>query len=116
MADTIIKVTEAIGGDVAVSSEDGEKLYELANAALDKGDAVVLDFEGVEALITAFLNASVGQLYKRDDRDSLDERIKFRGLDEDDEEIIERVVEAAKRYYADPERFIEERKRGLEDG
>jgi hypothetical protein len=115
MAETI-KVIDAIGSEVAVSSDDGEKLYELANAALEKGDAVVLDFEGVETLITAFLNAGVGQLYKRDDRASLDERLEYRGLDEDDEEIIERVVEAAKRYYADPERFLEERKRGLEDG
>lgn len=58
----VVLVKNYIDGDTAVSYEDGKKCYEDVIKALDKGEKVVLDFGGIDYVITAFLNPIIGDL------------------------------------------------------
>lgn len=49
-------------GDTAVSYDDGKRCLEEILKVLDKGDAVILDFTGIDYVITAFLNPIIGDL------------------------------------------------------
>lgn len=60
----IIKVSKFIDSPYATSREDGIKIFEEALKQIKAGFDVELDFEGVSALISRFLHASVGRLYK----------------------------------------------------
>lgn len=57
-----IKINQYIEGDTAVSYDDGKKCYTDIMRVLDQGDKVVLNFEGVSYIITAFLNPIIGDL------------------------------------------------------
>lgn len=91
------------GSDQAVSAEDGEALHAEIRRALAAGDNVALDFEGVTALTSLFLNASVGQLLAEYSTDELTERVKILSDDQEVLRLIRRVVERAKEYFANPQ-------------
>lgn len=57
-----IKVREYINGDTAVSYEDGKKCYEEIIRKIDNREEIILDFEGIDYVITAFLNPIIGDL------------------------------------------------------
>lgn len=58
-----ITVKNYIGnGDTAVSYDDGKRCLKEILKILDKGDAVILDFTGIDYVITAFLNPIIGDL------------------------------------------------------
>ena len=61
----IIKVSQFIDSPNATSREDGIKLFEAAWEQIKAGSDVELNFEGVSVLISRFLHASVGRLYKQ---------------------------------------------------
>ena len=58
----IILIRDYIGGDTAVSYEDGKKCQQDIIKVLDQGDKVNLDFSGIDYVITAFLNPIIGDL------------------------------------------------------
>lgn len=58
----IIKIKEVITGDTAVSYEAGQKCYEQIKEKIDNESELVLDFDGVDYVITAFLNPIIGDL------------------------------------------------------
>lgn len=49
-------------GDTAVSYDEGKKCYELIKQSLHDKDKIYLDFNGVNYVITAFLNPVIGDL------------------------------------------------------
>lgn len=57
-----IKVSQYIEGDTAVSYEDGKRCQEEVKKYLDEGEKVILDFSGIDYVITAFLNPIIGDL------------------------------------------------------
>ncbi len=62
---TIISIKKFISGDVAISYEEGKNcLDEILNKLneLTENEKIILDFEGVEYAITAFLNPVIGDL------------------------------------------------------
>lgn len=61
----IIKISQLIDSPNATSREDGIKVFEEALKFINAGSNVELDFEGISALISRFLHASVGKLYKQ---------------------------------------------------
>lgn len=87
-------------GTICVDSEDGAKLCDLAHEALDRGDAVCLDFSGITTLASAFLNTAVGCLYAFFDKDDLDRRLLWKGLDPTDEGVMRFVQRNAIRFYS----------------
>jgi hypothetical protein len=95
-----------VGSNLCIASDDGEKVHETIVAALEGGRRVRLSFEGVEDLTSAFLNTAVGQLYG----EFTEERLKSAMLppvdiSSDDLFLLKRVVERAKEFFSDPERY-----------
>lgn len=62
MAMKEIMMKQYIEGDTAVSYEDGKKCLKDILRYLEEGEKVVLDFSGVDYVITAFLNPVIGDL------------------------------------------------------
>lgn len=55
-------VKKYIDGDTAISYDDGKRCYEDISKILERGDKVILDFDGIDYVITAFLNPIIGDL------------------------------------------------------
>ena len=100
-----IKVTEAVGSDICVSSEDGGKVFEKLNMAIQTERPIELDFSGAQIVISAFLNAAIGRLVENRSKEAILDRIEFTHLGEEDRELIRRVLENAERFYADPGQY-----------
>ena len=100
-----VRVFDIIGGPLCVSTSDGQRLYDKIAPLLKAGSPVVLSFERIEILISAFLNAAVGQLYGELPEESIRALLSFRDLADDDREMLERVIENAKMYFKTPDDF-----------
>lgn len=103
-----LKVKEIIGTDLAVSTENGQKVYELIEMSLDKKDNIVLDFEGISIIITAFLNAAIGSLFRNQKYtpEFLNERVLLSNIDSNDSHLFVEVINRAKEYFANRD-FVE---------
>ena len=100
----IINIFDVVGGKAAVSTEDGERLFETISAFLEKDFEVVLDFANIETLITTFLNAAIGQLYSKYDSPFLREHLSVRGLQPEDRKRMIDVIEGAKEYFKEKDK------------
>ena len=101
MSDTInVRVFDITGSQVCVSADDGQRVHDKIAPLLREGRKVMVSFEQVETLISAFLNAAIGQLYGEFSEDRIHELLSVSNLDPDDLAVLKRVVENAKRYFA----------------
>ena len=100
-----VQVFDIIGGPLCVSASDGQRLHDKIAPLLEAGTPVVLSFERVDILISAFLNAAIGQLYGELSEERLDKLLSFRDLALDDREILTHVVDNAKAYFSRSEDF-----------
>ena len=110
-----INIFDVVGGKAAVSTEDGERLFETISAFLEKDFEVVLDFANIETLITTFLNAAIGQLYSKYDSPFLREHLKVNNLTPEDRERIVSTIECAKEYFKDKENPEKDIREALDD-
>ena len=98
--EVIVRVFDIVGGPLCVSAEDGQCVHDKIVPFLREDTKVALSFEQVETLISAFLNAAVGQLYVEFPEDRIRELLSVRDMDEEDMAVLKRVVDNAKRYFA----------------
>lgn len=112
----LIRVYQIVGGEVCVAADDGQKVYEQIVSVLQKGKKVQLSFQNVKILTSAFLNTAIGQLYGK----FSEEQIKAgllppRDMDKDDLALLKRVVDRAKEYFKNPQRYDMDRQKILGD-
>lgn len=100
----VVQVFELIGSSICVSSADGELLYEKILPTLSNGHRVELSFSHVDIVISAFLNAAIGQLYGSISPSQVDRLLSWSGLDSYDDDLLQRVIENAKHYFDRPEK------------
>ena len=100
-----IGVVEVVGDSICVAQNDGQRLFEVLHDALEGGQKVALSFAGVGSLTTAFLNAAVGQLLRTFDAEYLRANITFRDMTGEHLRLLKEVIELARLYFSDPERF-----------
>src|SRR5271157_510728 len=93
-----IRVIDEIG-PVCVDPEDGSLLCQQSCTALSQGLDVLLDFS-VKTLTSSFLNAALGCLFASFSVDTLNQKLKYIGLDPTDEKLVRLVVTNAIRFYA----------------
>lgn len=82
-----ILIRQYIDGDTAVSYEDGKKCQKDMVKELDKGEKVILDFSGIDYVITAFLNPIIGDLIL----ERGDGVMKMIGIKNANESIIKKI-------------------------
>ncbi len=100
-----ISMFEVVGSPFCVASDDGQKVHKHLDAALRANQEVVLSFHNVTALTGAFLNAAVGQLYGTFSEEKIRSLLKVEDAEQDDVALLKSVVNNAKLYFKDPERF-----------
>lgn len=106
MAVTKIRIVDIVDSSVAVSTEKAQRVYKLLARKLRAREAVELSFEGVDAVITAFLNTAIGQLYK----EFSDKEIRTYLHIEASPEIramIKSTADNAKRFFKNPAPYRE---------
>ena len=101
----IIRVFDVVGTPLCVSSADGQLVYDKLLPLVREGRKVTLSFAQVQTLISAFLNTAIGQLYGEFTEEQVRERLSVRDMLPEDVALLKRVVENAKSYFRDPERF-----------
>jgi len=100
-----LSMFEIVGSPFCVASHDGEKVHKHLDAALIANQDVVLSFHNVTALTTAFLTAAIGELYGTFSEEEVRAQLKVEDMEQDDLALLKRVVDNAKLYFKDPERF-----------
>ena len=100
-----ISVFQVVGSQLCVSSDDGQKVHDLIALALAEGRRVTVSFLNVIGLTSAFLNAAIGQLYGSFTEEQIRSSLTVKDMQPDDLALLKRVVETARQYFKDPERF-----------
>ena len=100
-----ISVFEIVGTHLCVASDDGQKVCDRLAAALKKDHKVLLSFRNISTLTPAFLNTAIGQLYGEFEEDHIKSSLTVEDMEPDDLVLLEHVVETAKLFFNDPERF-----------
>ena len=100
-----IKLNDFISCQKGITHGDGEPIYERIINAFHNGDSVILDFDGVEMMTTAFLNVVIGNLYKDYTSDQLKGILSFINLPNAVAVRIKKVTDNAKLFYKDEEKF-----------
>src|SRR5688572_22848909 len=103
----IVRVFDIVGGPLGVSADDGQRVYNKIAPLLREGQKVELSFEQLETLISAFLNAAIGQLYGEFPEERIRELLSVRDMQADDVDVLRQVVENAKAYFKSPKKFDE---------
>jgi len=112
-----VLLTNIVPSGLCIASDDGEKVYLEISNALKEEYQVFISFEGVKDLNSAFLNAAIGQLYKGEIKwDAIRKNLKTKNATQENLHLIKRVVERAKAFFREPERFVNATKEALGDG
>lgn len=103
--EVVVRVFDIVGGALCVSADDGQAVHDKIAPLLRDGRKVVVSFDRVETMISAFLNAAIGQLYGEFAEERIREQLSVRDMAQEDLDLLKRVVENAKTYFRDPERY-----------
>jgi hypothetical protein len=103
----IVRAFDVIGSPLGVSSDDGQKVHDKIAPLLREGRKVSLSFERIETIISAFLNAAIGQLYGEFPEDKIRELFSVRDMSPEDLALLKRVVDNAKLYFKNRAQFDE---------
>lgn len=99
----LYKVYE-ITGKFATDCDSGQELYDLIYPQLEQGKSVELDFTDVGVFASAFFNYAIGQLLQHKIVvDQLNHLLTFKALSPMGHNVLKRVIDNAKQYYADPQ-------------
>lgn len=110
-----MSVFEIVGSPPCVASDDGQKVHDRIAGALSQNRSVSLSFLNVTSLTSAFLNAAIGQLYGDFSEDRIRQNLTVTDMVPDDIDLLKRVVETAKAYFKDPDRFNEVMRSAMEE-
>lgn len=101
-----LRIRDTLGSPVWVSTEDGQKVFDRISEAFKAGHAVDLSFANGGTMITAFLNAAIGQLYSGEyQEDFVQENLTFSDINPDDKAMLDRAIANAKKYFANRAKY-----------
>lgn len=111
MEELKINVFSIVGNSFCVEADDGNKVYDSVHKALKEKRKIIISFQNVEMLTSAFLNTAIGQLYRDFKEEYIKNHIEIEGLSVVDRALLKRVTSTAKLYYKNPGRM----KKSIED-
>lgn len=103
METVTINITNIIGDSHAVEANDGNKVFKLITKAFSDKKRVVVSFQNIEMLTTAFLNTAFGKLYKDYSEEYIRDNLSVESISKSGKVAFKRVVDTAKLFYNDPE-------------
>jgi len=92
-------VRETVGED-AITLDDGQSMHDRIRPELASGREVELDFDGVAVFASPFFNAAVGQLLTDLEPEQLNRLLRVLNLNATGSDVLRRVIENSKKYYA----------------
>jgi hypothetical protein len=96
----IIKLKEIFPGlDFLGARMSGEMIREQMEKALDNGDTVVLDFDGIEDITQGFGDEIVGIFTRAYGKDFIKEKVKAINYSESIKTVLNWVVSYSLKYY-----------------
>lgn len=110
-----IQVFDIVGGDLCVSSDDGQLVHDKIAELLRKKHNVIVSFKNIKTLITAFLNAAIGQLYDEFSEEDIQTYLSVEDMTSDHEMSLKRVIKNAKIYFENREPFDDAWKEEVSD-
>lgn len=84
-----------------IIKEDGQEIYNAIHGALQNGETVTLDFNGVDQFASPFFNFAIGQLLKDIAEADLRRLLQIEHLNETGRLVVARVIENAAKYHGD---------------
>ena len=102
-----LSVYEIIKDEFAVSTEDGDKVFQEIEKAFKQDIKIKLSFDKIEISTSAFFNIAIGQLYGQFKSSKIKNTLSICDLSEDNENLLKWVVNTAKSYYRNPKKFEE---------
>lgn len=112
----VLRIYDIVGGPVWASMDDGQKVFDKITTAFKAGRSVILSFANHKNMISAFLNAGIGQLYGGDyEYDFLEKNIDFIDINEEDLALLHRTIDNAKRYFSNRPAYDQAWKDVVED-
>ena len=100
---TIIRIIDVIDGAICVDAQDGEKVFEAIKDHLKNRENVTLSFEGVEFVISAFLNVAIGKLYGVCSEEEIKENFSVEHMKQEDVIKLKRAIDNGKAFYKNRE-------------
>jgi hypothetical protein len=110
-----ITITDLIGKARAIAAADGEMVFKEIYPLIKAGTPVVLSFAGICMVITAFLNAAIGTLYRDIPEDEIERLLEVTELPDAFQSALVYSKTLSKAHYADPERLDRSIKEVMED-
>ena len=106
-----------INNNLAVSTEDGDIVYNTLCNFLKKEEKVLLDFNGIFIITTAFLNVAIGKLYgnKEFNSEFLNQNIKIANVAQEDIILFKKVIDRAKEYFNRKENIDKSANEAIDD-
>ena len=111
----VVRVVDVVGSSLCVSADDGQAVHDKVAPLLREGRKVAISFDKVETLISAFLNAAIGQLYGEFPEERIRELLNVRDMTQEDLILLKRVVDNAKVYFQNRKQFDQAWKEELGD-
>ena len=102
-----VRIFDIVGGGLCVSSDDGQVVHDKIAGLLRQKHKVVISFEGIDTLISAFLNAAIGQLYGEFSEAEIKECLSVVKMNDEDLALLKRVIDNAKIYFKNRKTFDE---------
>ena len=112
----ILNVKDYTALDIALTSGEGEIIHRLILDAFRKGFNVIVDFEGIRAINTAFLNTAIGKLYSKYDSPYLNRHLSIHNISDSDLRYLKKAIETAIEYYKNPVNFKNSVKKAFHNG
>ncbi len=100
-----IRIFDIVGSGLCVSSDDGQLVHDKIAELLREKHKVIISFEDVDTLISAFLNAAIGQLYDEFPEEDIRTYLSVENMVPEDKELLKRVIDNAKIYFKNRKPF-----------
>lgn len=95
----VVKIRDSFGENL-LTPEDGDRLHALIHDDLKANRNVVLDFDGIKVVGSAFLNKAIGRLYADVAEGAIKEHLTMRNISDIALFALKRVVANSKEYYS----------------
>lgn len=95
----VLNIKNIINNKYAVSTEDAENILLLIKKSLNNNQEIEISFEGIEIVISAFLNRILGDLYAEYSKEQINNLISFSNTNNNIDDLIELIKETAEEFY-----------------
>ncbi|AJA46742.1 hypothetical protein CPAST_c06420 [Clostridium pasteurianum DSM 525 = ATCC 6013] len=97
----VIKVIDLLNSISADDDEKGNKVFNsIVNSANEKYDNIILNFEGISLINTAFLNNAMGKICGLEEFESGKVNVKVANFPKEAIELLREVLKTASEKYS----------------